>query len=57
VIVAKLSGRSDYAKLVEIYSDVMRKSDKGFYLKRFESLLRSLEPVHAEAGRGPKLSQ
>jgi hypothetical protein len=50
VIVAKLSGRSDYAKLAEVYSDVMRKSDKGFYLKRFESLLRSLESVHAEVG-------
>jgi hypothetical protein len=50
VIAAKLSGRADHAKLVEIYSDVMRKSDKGFYLKRFESLSRSLESVHAEVG-------
>jgi hypothetical protein len=50
VIVAKLSGRADYGKLVEIYLDALRKSDKGFYLKRFEALLRSLESVHAEVG-------
>ena len=50
VIVAKLSGRPDYGELVEIYLDVIRKSDKGFYLRRFEALLQSLESVHAEAG-------
>jgi hypothetical protein len=48
VIVAKLSGRSDYDELVHIYTDMMRRVSKGFYLERFEALLRSLEGVHPE---------
>jgi hypothetical protein len=48
VIVAKLSGRPDYDELVRIYTDMMRTVGKGFYLERFEALLRSLEAVHPE---------
>jgi hypothetical protein len=48
VIVAKLSGRRDYDELVEIYTDKMRSVSKGFYLERFEALLRSLESVQPE---------
>lgn len=42
LIVAKLVGRADYEYLVEVYTEIMRTSDKGFYLKRFQALVDSL---------------
>jgi hypothetical protein len=47
-IVAKLVGRPDYKRLIDVYTDVMRKSDKGFYLGRFQDLVASLEAIDAE---------
>jgi hypothetical protein len=49
LIVAKLTGRPNYDQLVDIYGDVMRRSDEGFYLKRFEALVKSLESVELES--------
>ncbi|WP_419728008.1 hypothetical protein [Lichenicola sp.] len=43
VIVAKLVGRADYEHLVDVYTEIMRTSNKGFYLKRFQALVASLE--------------
>jgi len=43
VIVAKLTGRINYNQLVEIYTDVMSNSEKGFYFGRFQALVKSLE--------------
>lgn len=48
VIVAKLVGRSDYRRLATVYTDVMRKQDRGFYLRYFEALLKSLEAIDPE---------
>ena len=45
LIVAKLEGRPDYESLADIYSDIMTKDNKGFYLKRFEALRASLESM------------
>jgi hypothetical protein len=45
IIVAKLIGRPDYQHLADVYTDVMTRSDKGFYLKSFRALLKSLEFV------------
>lgn len=42
IILAKLVGRPDYDTFVKIYSDVLTRSNEGFYLKRFEALLDSL---------------
>lgn len=42
-IAAKLTGRPNYREVIEIYTERMRISDKGFYLKRFEALLESLD--------------
>jgi hypothetical protein len=50
IIVAKLVGRSDYDQLAAVYTDVMSKFSKGFYLKRFQSLLESLECVESGSG-------
>lgn len=46
VIVARLVGRADYEHLVEVYTDRMRTSDKGFYLKRFLALVKSLSELN-----------
>ena len=45
IIVARLVGRADYEKLTAFYTDVMTQDNKGFYLKRFQALLGSLESV------------
>lgn len=45
VIVAKLVDRPDYARLVKIYTKQLRSTDKGFYLSRFEDLVKSLETL------------
>jgi hypothetical protein len=45
VIVAKLIGRPNYDELVNIYTEFLRQSDRGFYLKRFQSLVESLQGV------------
>jgi hypothetical protein len=45
IIVAKLVGRSDYENLVAFYTSVMTQDNKGFYLKRFQALVKSLESV------------
>ena len=50
LIVAKLVGRPDYEQLVAFYTDVMTKDNKGFYLKRFQALVKSLESVEAGSG-------
>jgi hypothetical protein len=50
LIVAKLVGRPDYEQLAAFYLDVMTRDNKGFYLKRFQALVKSLESV--EAGKG-----
>jgi hypothetical protein len=51
LIVAKLTGRPEYDQLVQIYNDVMRHSDRGYYLAQFESLVSSLESVQADSAR------
>jgi hypothetical protein len=43
IIVAKLIGRPDYEQLARFYTEVMSQDNKGFYLKRFEALLKALE--------------
>ena len=50
IIVAKLVGRPDYEQLAAFYLDVMTRDNKGFYLKRFQPLLKSLESVEAGSG-------
>lgn len=45
IIVAKLVGNSRYSKLVEIYSETLRRESNGFYLPRFEELVADLENV------------
>ena len=49
LIVAKLSGRPNYRQLVEIYTEIMSREDRGFYLKRFQDLVKSLESVEPES--------
>lgn len=51
IIVAKLVGRRDYDQLADFYMGVMSGDSKGFYLKRFQALLKSLESV--KAGNDP----
>jgi hypothetical protein len=53
LIVARLLGRTDYEKLAEIYTEIMTKDNKGFYLKWFLPLRKSLEEI--ELGSGIKL--
>jgi hypothetical protein len=50
LIVAKLVGRPDYEQLVAFYTEVMTKDNKGFYLKRFQPLVKSLESIEAGSG-------
>jgi hypothetical protein len=45
LIVAKLMGRPDYEQLVTIYTDVITRDNKGFYLKGFQALVESLKSV------------
>ena len=45
LIVAKLLGAPGYETLASFYVDVMKRDNKGFYLKYFKSLLTSLEDV------------
>ncbi|MGO9108783.1 MAG: hypothetical protein ACLP9L_06080 [Thermoguttaceae bacterium] len=47
---ARLLGRPDYEQLAAFYTDVMTRDNKGFYLWRFQALLKSLQGV--EPGRG-----
>jgi hypothetical protein len=49
-IVAKLTGSPDYDRLVHIYTDIMKCANGGFYLERFESLLRALDSIQAGSG-------
>jgi hypothetical protein len=51
IIVAKLLGRPDYARLAAFYTEVMTQDNKGFYFKRFKSLLESLETVEPVTGK------
>jgi hypothetical protein len=50
IIVARLLGRHDYEQLAAFYTDVMTRDNKGFYLKRFQALLKSLESVEPGCG-------
>jgi hypothetical protein len=50
IIVARLVDRPGYEQLAAFYLDVMIRDNKGFYLKRFEALLKSLESVEAGTG-------
>jgi hypothetical protein len=50
IIVAKLVGRTDYSQLVAVYTEVMTQDNKGFYFKRFQALVKSLESVEAGSG-------
>jgi hypothetical protein len=53
VIVARLLGRPNYEQLVTFYTDVMARDNKGFYLKRFQALLKSLVDVEADRQNQP----
>jgi hypothetical protein len=57
VITAKLVGRSDYDRLVTFYTQVMTENNKGFYLKRFQALLKTLESVEPGSSLPSKLSK
>jgi hypothetical protein len=50
IIVARLLGRPDYDQLAAFYTNIMTDDNKGFYLKRFVELLRSLETVEPGCG-------
>ncbi|MGH9764464.1 MAG: hypothetical protein ACREAC_26825, partial [Blastocatellia bacterium] len=50
IIVARLIGRPDYEELVTIYTDIMTRDNKGFYLKRFIPLIKSLEEIEPGSG-------
>ena len=50
IIVARLVGRPDYDQLAALYTEIMTRDNKGFYLKRFQALLRTLELVAVESG-------
>jgi hypothetical protein len=43
IIVAKLVGRPDFDQLAALYTDVMTRDNRGFYLPRFQELVKSLE--------------
>ena len=45
IIVAKLLARPNFEELAAFYLDVMKRDNKGFYLKYFQSLLKSLGDV------------
>jgi len=45
LIVAKLVGRPDYESLADIYTEIMTKDNKGFYLKRFQALRQNLDSL------------
>jgi hypothetical protein len=47
IIVAKLVNRPEYEQLAAFYADVMTQDNKGFYLSRFQSLLKLLESIEA----------
>jgi hypothetical protein len=50
IIVAKLVGRPDYEQLAAFYAEIMTQDNKGFYLKRFQALVKSLESVESGSG-------
>jgi hypothetical protein len=52
IIVARLVGRPDIEKLASFYTKVMTQDNRGFYLKRFQDLLESLESVKLGEGLG-----
>jgi hypothetical protein len=45
-------GRPDIEKLASFYTKVMTQDNRGFYLKRFQDLLESLESVKLGEGLG-----
>lgn len=47
---ARLLGRPNYQELAAFYVDVMTRDNKGFYLKRFQALLKSLDAVEPGSG-------
>lgn len=49
IIVAKLRGRADYDQLAAFYTEMMTLDNKGFYLQRFQALLKSLESIEPES--------
>jgi hypothetical protein len=48
IIVAKLRVRPDYTQLAALYTKAMAADNNGFYLKRFQGLLQSLESIEPE---------
>jgi len=50
LITARLTGRPDYDRLLQIYTDIMKKDNKGFYYKWFAALVESLDKVPAGSG-------
>ena len=42
LIVAKLTGRSNYGELAEYYGSLMKNGNNGFYWRHFEALLQDL---------------
>jgi hypothetical protein len=57
IIVARLVGRDDYLQLVEMYEERMRRENNGFYLKRFQRLLESLEQIEPGIGLSKETSR
>jgi len=51
IIVARLVGRPNYDQLAVFYTEVMTQNSKGFYLKRFQALVKSLRSVDAGSGQ------
>ena len=49
IIVAKLRGRLGYDQLAALYTETMAADNKGFYLQRFQALLKSLELIEPES--------
>jgi hypothetical protein len=50
LITARLTGRADYEKLLQTYTEIMKKDNKGFYFKWFEPLTKSLEEIPPGSG-------
>jgi hypothetical protein len=51
LIVARLVGRSNYGELVAAYANIMTQNNKGFYLSRFQALVKSLESIAHGSGQ------
>ncbi len=50
LITARLTGRQDYDRLFHAYTEIMKKDNKGFYLKWFEPLTKALETIPPGTG-------